>query len=68
MDAVTIKVSGMTCQGCVRSVTRVLQALPGVDSVEVSLERGEAAVRYDPARTGVQVLRKAVEDAGYPVA
>jgi copper chaperone len=68
MDAVTIKVSGMTCQGCVRSVTRVLQALPGVETVEVSLERGEAAVRYDPARTGLPALRKAVADAGYDAA
>ena len=68
MEATKIKVSGMTCQGCVRSVTRVLKAVPGVDAVEVSLERGEADVRYDPARTAVPALRKAVEDAGYGAA
>jgi copper chaperone len=68
MEGATIKVSGMTCQGCVGSVTRVLQAVPGVEAVEVSLERGEAAVRYDPARTAVPALRKAVEDAGYDAA
>ncbi len=55
----------MTCQGCVRSVTRVLTAIPGVEAVEVSLERGEAEVRYDPVRTGAPAFRKAVEDAGY---
>jgi copper chaperone len=68
MDATRIKVSGMTCQGCVRSVTRVLEAVPGVGAVEVSLERGEADVRYDSARTAVPALRKAVEDAGYGAA
>ena len=68
MEATRIRVSGMTCQGCVRSVTRVLEAVPGVDAVEVSLERGEADVRYDPARTAVPALRKAVEDAGYGAA
>ncbi len=68
MEATKIKVSGMTCQGCVRSVTRVLKAVPGVDAVDVSLERGEADVRYDPARTAVPALRKAVEDAGYGAA
>jgi copper chaperone len=68
MEAATIKVSGMTCQGCVGSVTRVLQAVPGVEAVEVSLERGEAAVHYDPARTAVPALRKAVQDAGYDAA
>ena len=68
MEATKIKVSGMTCQGCVRSVTRVLKAVPGVEGVEVSLERGEADVRYDPVRTAVPALRKAVEDAGYGTA
>jgi copper chaperone len=68
MEATKIKVSGMTCQGCVRSVTRVLKAVPGVEGVEVSLERGEADVRYDPARTALPALRKAVEDAGYGAA
>jgi copper chaperone len=67
VEAATIKVSGMTCQGCVRSVTRVLKAIPGVDAVEVSLERGEAALKYDPAKTGAPAFRKAVEDAGYGV-
>jgi copper chaperone len=68
VEATTIKVSGMTCQGCVRSVTRVLKALPGVETVEVSLERGEAAVRYDPMRTDAAAFRKAVEGAGYGAA
>jgi copper chaperone CopZ len=65
METTTIKVSGMTCQGCVRSVTRVLQALPGVEKVDVSLERGEAALRFDPARAGTPAFRKAIEDAGF---
>lgn len=60
-----VKVGGMTCQGCVRSVTRVLQELPGVESVDVSLERGEAALRYDPAKSGIEAFRRAVEEAGF---
>jgi copper chaperone len=46
----------------------VLQAIPGVEAVEVSLEKGEARLRYDAARTGVPAFRKAVEDAGYEAA
>ena len=65
METAVIKVSGMTCQGCVRSVTRVLQAVPGVDAVEVSLEKGEAALRYDPAQADLPQFRKAVEEAGF---
>lgn len=68
METTTIRVSGMTCQGCVRSVTRVLQAVPGVAAVDVSLEKGEAELRFDPARAGAPEFRKAVEDAGFEVA
>jgi len=65
MDRVTIKVGGMTCSGCVSSVTRVLQAVPGVSEVEVSLESAQARVAFDPARASRDALRSAVEGAGF---
>jgi len=65
MENTVLKVEGMTCQGCVRSVTRVLQALPGVEKVEVSLEKGEAALAFDPAKSSIADLKRAVNEAGY---
>ncbi len=55
----------MKCDGCVKSVTRVLGAVPGVRQVDVSLEQGRARVAYDPARARVEALRRAVEGAGF---
>jgi copper chaperone len=46
----------------------VLQAVPGVDAVDVSLEKGEAQLRFDPARAGAPEIRKAIEDAGFEAA
>jgi len=68
METMTIKVKGMTCGGCVASVTRVLKAVPGVSDVAVTLQPGEAKVTFDPARTGVSTLQTAIKDAGYDVA
>jgi copper chaperone len=65
MEKITLDVTGMSCQGCVGSVMRVLKAIPGVQSVSVQLEPGRAEVAFDPARTRVEDLRRAVEDAGY---
>ena len=48
METVTLKINGMTCAGCVRSVKKVLEGVPGVRSAEVSLERGQATVRARP--------------------
>ncbi len=65
MNEVTIKVEGMSCGGCVKNVTAVLQALAGVEGVQVSLEQAAATVRHDPAKVSVEALRAAVEDAGF---
>jgi copper chaperone len=65
METIRVQVVGMTCQGCVRSVKRVLEAVPGVAQADVSLEQGEAIVRFDPAAASPARLTQAVEDAGY---
>lgn len=65
MEMVTLKVNGMTCQGCVSSVTKALQAVAGVASAEVSLERAEAKISYSPREVSVERLKAAIDDAGY---
>ncbi|MEO8508101.1 MAG: heavy-metal-associated domain-containing protein [Betaproteobacteria bacterium] len=67
METITMNVQGMTCGGCVASVTRVLKAVPGVADVAVTLTPGAAKVTFDPARTGAPALRSAIEGAGYDV-
>ena len=68
MENATLNVTGMTCQGCVASVTRVLKAVPGVSAVVVTLQPGTATVVYDATRATLPVLKAAIEDAGYDVA
>ena len=59
-----IQIKGMMCQHCVAHVTKALTAVPGVDTVEVSLEEGRALVTGAP---DPKALKAAVEDAGYTV-
>lgn len=68
METTVIKVGGMSCQGCVKSVTGVLCALPGVASAEVSLERGEARVSFDAAHVDMARMKNAIEEAGFDAA
>lgn len=65
MARIVIGVGGMSCQGCVRNVTGVLRELPGVASVDVSLEAEQASIDYDPAIADVAQLKAAVEAAGF---
>jgi copper chaperone len=65
MESTIIKIAGMSCAGCVKSVTEVLRRQPGVVSAAVSLERGEAEVQYEPAEASLRSLMGAVDDAGF---
>ena len=67
METVAMKVQGMTCNGCVASVSRVLKGTPGVEDAEVTLTPGRAKVTFDPAKTSPAALKTAIEDAGYDV-
>jgi copper chaperone len=65
METMVLKVSGMSCGGCVASVTKVLQDLPGVVKADVSLEKGEAAVSYEAGQVTRQQMVLAIDDAGF---
>ena len=65
MQNVTLKIDGMTCGGCVKSVTRVLSQLDGVAQADVSLEKAQAIVNFDENKVQLAALVEAVEDAGF---
>ena len=67
MNEIVLSVTGMTCGGCVNSVTKVLTALPGVQSADVTLTPGQARVIYDPARVDRIAMVQAIVDAGFGV-
>jgi copper chaperone len=59
-----LKIEGMTCNHCVKSVTEALAKIPGVDIVDVSLTQKEAVVS---GHADTAALVNAVADLGYEV-
>lgn len=68
METITLKIDGMTCGGCVSSVTRVLNETAGVSNAQVDLASGTATVQFDAAQTNAAALIDVVEDAGFDAA
>ncbi len=62
-----IKIAGMTCAMCVKTVENALVELPGVVEARVNLGNETAVVEYDPESLRLVDLEKAVRDAGYKV-
>ena len=65
MSETTYTVTGMTCGHCAAAVTEEVSAVPGVQSVEVSVEAGTVLVRGDGV--DAEQVRAAVDEAGYVV-
>ena len=59
----TYKIEGMTCEGCVRSLTRAITAVKSDAEVSINLEAGTLLVPDLDEST----LKQAVEDAGFDV-
>lgn len=61
-----IRISGMSCGHCTASVTKALEALPGISNVKVSLDPGQAAFDAAPdadLNAAVQTVRDLGFDA-----
>lgn len=61
-----IKVEGMMCNHCVMHVTKALQGVEGVVSVDVNLKKKQATVELE-GDVSAETLTAAIEEAGYEV-
>lgn len=59
----TFIIDGMSCGGCVNSLTRVLKAVPGIEPLKI--EVGRAALRLDSEKVTTEAVKTAVERAGF---
>lgn len=62
MEAISYRVTGMTCGGCVRAVTKALVAKAPHAKIEVDLAGALVRIAGGPDDAGV---RQAIEAAGF---
>ena len=67
MDTVIIKMIGMKDAECIRTIANVIQDLPHIGAIEISLKRAEARVEHGRL-IEVDDIPRAIEDAGYRAA
>ena len=64
-ERVLLAIDGMSCTSCANGIKAMLKRTPGVISAEVSYERREADVEYDPSRTSTEKIIEAITNMGY---
>jgi copper chaperone len=68
MANIDLKVEGITCGGCEKSIRNALLEQNGVSEVTASHETGVVAIDYDENKIQQQQLKQAIEGAGFDIA
>ncbi|MCS4178616.1 mercuric transport protein [Salinibacter ruber] len=63
---VVLRVEGMTCAACPKTVRTSLEGVEGVYSAKATFKPPEAVVRFDPDKVSVEDLTTATKNAGFP--
>lgn len=62
----SIKVKGMSCQHCVASVTKALDAIDGISNVKVDLAAGQADYTEEKP-VDLATIKQAIKQIGFEV-
>ena len=64
-ESTTLKIGGMTCAMCVKTIQNALSELDGVMAAEVNLGNETAHVTYNRTLTSIPDMKHAIAEAGY---
>lgn len=65
-ETVTLKITGMTCDGCTAAVKLAALRIDGVSAATVDYAQGRADITYDPSKTDPKALAAILsEKSGY---
>jgi copper chaperone len=67
MEKATLQAPDISCDHCIQSIKRAVDALPGASFVSGNPEEKRVVVEYDPAQTPLANIEAAMEEEGYPV-
>lgn len=68
MISIELKVDGMTCGGCVKSIQTALNSKDGINEAVADLDSATVKVEFDAAVIQETAIRDAIEAAGFDVA
>lgn len=67
MANINLKVEGITCGGCEKSIQNALLARDGVSAANASHESGTVDIDFDDGQIRQEELKQAIEGAGFDV-
>ena len=60
-----IGIEGMTCDNCVKTLTKAIKKVNGIKDVQVDRENARATVTFDTTKTDIAAVHESIEKSGY---
>lgn len=67
MGSISFKLKNVKCSGCVNNIKAEFMKLPGITSLNISLEKSEINLEYQPDQISPVQMREILKNIGYPV-
>jgi Cu+-exporting ATPase len=68
MENKILKIEGMTCASCAKTIERVSKKIPGVEEANVNFATEKLNIKYDESKIKLEDIQSAVKKAGYKIA
>ncbi len=65
METLTLKLRGMSCASCAKSIEKAINNVPGVTNCNVNFGMEQATITYNSKKTNLDKIQAAVAEAGY---
>jgi len=67
MKKIILKIQGMHCPSCARTVEKELSQIPGVNSCQINFPLGQMLLEFDEKTVNLSEIQKKVQKLGYEV-
>ena len=61
-EKATLKVAGMSCNVCAKTVEQEAKKIDGLKTIAVSQPKGQAEITYDPSKTSPEAIAKRITE------
>jgi len=65
VEKIVLKINDMSCEHCVKTITKAVNVLPGVFTVIVDLKTKTVTAEYNPTLITAETIKHKIEEQGY---
>jgi len=65
IETTYLRLKGMSCASCANAIEKAINKVAGVEECSVNFATAQGKVAYNPQKTDLQEIQRAVTDAGY---